>query len=201
MYIKDISVGDILYNPETGAIVKVSNKEDDLLSFSACTPADSLEAVQVDVTSLIALRKDPRYYVPATERQRELMYRKITYLDYLGGKKDDKHLMALGYLVAELRMENESLVRRVHDLVDDYNTLAKKRQHSEIESSDAINMVTFMRRGTVCPFCLTKEKVTIGTVACYNCSHYCGSRWHEGWVKCDAPLTKISKLDNYGDKG
>ena len=45
--------------------------------------------------------------------------------------EEDKRMLALSYIVADLKTENMELVDRVHQLVDDYNNVARQLRETE----------------------------------------------------------------------
>lgn len=48
--------------------------------------------------------------------------------------EENKRMLALSYIVADLKAENIELVQRVHQLVDDYNKVVHQLNSKEVRN-------------------------------------------------------------------
>lgn len=69
-------------------------------------------------------------YIPATDDQRKYMERELAVCEYVNLPKNNR-MEVLAYIIADLKAENIELEQRVHQLVDDYNNVARQLRGME----------------------------------------------------------------------
>lgn len=129
MKTEEIKPGDILYDVDRKILVKVARvDEDGLVKYSAYTNMKG-----IFMTSPPPYRIGPRTadaFIPATVEQRKYMERNLALCESID-LPENKRMEALSYIIADLKTENMELEQRVHQLVDDYNDVARKLRGME----------------------------------------------------------------------
>lgn len=127
---EEIKPGDILYNTHTKAIVKVGRIDDKgCVKYSAYGKEPFTFYIEEYPYKIGAYHAD--VFVPATDRQRKYIENQLS--KYVYGyisestKTSDALIMRLGQMVKE----NVELEQRVHQLMEDYNRVARQLRGKE----------------------------------------------------------------------
>lgn len=121
---EEIKPGDVLYRPSDGTLVKVARvTPDGIVKESAYT---DMNRIFKTVPKPYKIGVHPASeYIPATEIQRRYMERSLAVCEY-ANLPDNNRVQALAYIISDLEMENVELEQRVHQLMDDYNRVARQ---------------------------------------------------------------------------
>ena len=129
MKTEEIKPGDILYDEERKMLVKVARvDEEGVVKYSAYT--DMQRIFQTPPPPYRVGTRTADVYVPATDEQRKYMERQLAVCEYVNLPKDNR-MEVLAYIIADLKTENVELKQRVHQLVDDYNDVARQLRGME----------------------------------------------------------------------
>ena len=129
MKTEEIKPGDILYDEERKMLVKVARvDEEGVVKYSAYT--DMRRIFQTPPPPYRIGTRTADVYVPATDEQRKYMERQLAVCEYVNLPKDNR-MEVLAYIIADLKAENVELEQRVHQLVDDYNDVARQLRRTE----------------------------------------------------------------------
>lgn len=134
MKTEEINPGDILYDKERKMVVKVARvDEDGVVKYSAYT--DMRRIFHTPPPPYRVGTRTADHYVPATDEQRKYMERNLAVCEYVNLPKDNR-METLAYIIADLNAENVELEQRVHQLVDDYNDVARQLRGMEKHESN-----------------------------------------------------------------
>lgn len=134
MKTEEIKTGDILYDKERKMVVKVARvDEDGVVKYSAITDMQRIFQTPPPPYRRGTQRADA--YVPATDEQRKYMERQLAVCEYVDLPKNNR-MEVLAYIIADLKTENVELEQRVHQLVDDYNDVARQLRGMEKRKDD-----------------------------------------------------------------
>lgn len=129
MKTEEIKPGDILYDVERKMLVKVARvDEDGVVKYSAYT--DMQRIFQTPPPPYRVGTRTADVYIPATDEQRKYMERQLAVCEYVNLPKDNR-MEVLAYIIADLKAENMMMTERVHQLVDDYNNVARQLRGME----------------------------------------------------------------------
>ena len=129
MKTEEIKPGDILFEKERKLLVKVARvDEDGVVKCSAYTDMGRIFKTVPPPYRIGTHTADA--YIPATDDQRKYMERKLAVCEYVNLPKDNR-IEVLSYIIADLKAENIELEQRVHQLVDDYNDVARQLRGME----------------------------------------------------------------------
>ena len=147
MKTEEIRLGDILYDEERKMLVKKARvDEDGVVKYSAYTDMQRIFKTVPPPYRVGTRTADAS--IPATDEQCKYMKRELAVCEYVNLPKDNR-MEALANIIADLKTENVELEQRVHQLVDDYNDVARqlrgmeKRKgvdHAKQTSRDMIKM-------------------------------------------------------------
>ena len=129
MKTEEIKPGDILYDEERKMLVKVARvDEEGVVKYSAYT--DMRRIFQTPPPPYRVGTRTADAYVPATDEQRKYMERQLAVCEYVNLPKNNR-MEVLAYIIADLKAENVGLEQRVHQLMDDYNDVARQLRGKE----------------------------------------------------------------------
>lgn len=133
MKIEDIKPGDVLFRSKDGKIVKVDKvTPDGLIQLLAYSKME--KSFHIYLTPIIC-SISAEYYEPATEEQRYYINRKLMAFSTDPHAKENERLTALATIMSDLKQENDELVERIKQLMDDYNRVAKQLRASHTLSN------------------------------------------------------------------
>lgn len=134
MKTEEINPGDILYDKERKMVVKVARvDEDGVVKYSAIT--DMRRIFQTPPPPYRVGIRTADAYIPATDEQRKYLERNLAVCEYINLPKNNR-METLAYIIADLKAENVMLEQRVHQLVDDYNHVARQLRGMEKHESN-----------------------------------------------------------------
>jgi hypothetical protein len=134
MKTEEIKPGDILYDEERKMLVKVARvDEEGVVKYSAYT--DMRRIFNTPPPPYRVGTRTADAYVPATDEQRKYMERRLAVCEYVNLPKDNR-METLAYIIADLKAENVELEQRVHQLVDEYNNVARQLRGMEKRKDD-----------------------------------------------------------------
>lgn len=131
---EEINPGDVLYDKEWDLLVKVARvDEDGVVKYSVYT----------DMQRIFKICPPPYHigihtaeaYVPATDVQRKYMEKYLTVGEYVNLPKNNR-METLAYIISDLKAENVVLEQRVHQLMDEYNRVAKQLREAETRKKE-----------------------------------------------------------------
>lgn len=126
---EEIYPGDVLYDKERNLLVKVARvDEDGVVKYSAYT--DMQRIFQTPPPPYRIGTRTADAYVPATDVQRKYMERELAVCEYVNLPKNNR-METLAYIISDLKAENLELEQRVHQLMDEYNEVAKQLYGAE----------------------------------------------------------------------
>ena len=129
MKTEEIKPGDILYEKERKLLVKVARvDEDGVVKCSAYTDMGRIFKTVPPPYRIGTRTADA--YIPATDEQRKYMERNLAVCEYINLPKNNR-IETLAYIISDLKAENMELAQRVHQLVDDYNDVARQLDGKE----------------------------------------------------------------------
>lgn len=129
MKTEEINPGDILYEKERKLLVKVARvDEDGVVKCSAYTDMQKIFKTVPPPYRIGTHTADA--YIPATDEQRKYMERNLAVCEYVNLPKNNR-METLAYIIADLKAENVELEQRVHQLVEDYNDVARQLRGKE----------------------------------------------------------------------
>lgn len=129
MKTEEIKPGDILYEKERKLLVKVARvDEDGVIKYSAYT---DMQRIFKTVPPPYRIgTHTAEAYIPATDEQRKYMEREMKVCEYVNLPKNNR-METLAYIISDLKAENVELEQRVHQLIDDYNDVARQLRGME----------------------------------------------------------------------
>ena len=126
---EEINPGDVLYDKERNLLVKVARvDEDGVVKYSAYTDMQRIFKTPPPPYRVGTRTADA--YVPATYVQRKYMERELAVCEYVNLPKNNR-METLAYIISDLKAENLELEQRVHQLMDEYNEVAKQLHGAE----------------------------------------------------------------------
>lgn len=129
MKTEEINPGDILYEKERKLLVKVARVDED--GVVKCSAYTDMQDIFKTVPPPYRIgTHTAEAYVPATDEQRKYMERKLALCKYVNLPKNNR-METLAYIIADLKAETVELEQRVHQLVDDYNDVARQLREKE----------------------------------------------------------------------
>ena len=129
MKTEEIYPGDILYEKERKLLVKVARVDDD--GVVKCSAYTDMQNIFKTVPPPYRIgTHTAEAYVPATDEQRKYMERNLAVCKYVNLPKNNR-METLAYIIADLKAENVELEQRVHQLMDDYNDVARQLRGME----------------------------------------------------------------------
>lgn len=132
---EEIYPGDVLYDKDRDLLVKVARvDEDGVVKYSAYT--DMQRIFQTPPPPYRIGTRTADAYVPATDVQRKYMERELAVCEYVNLPKNNR-METLAYIISDLKAENLELEQRVHQLMDDYNGVAKQLHEAETRNEEA----------------------------------------------------------------
>lgn len=121
--------GDVLYDKDRDLLVKVARvDEDGVVKYSAYTDMQRIFKTPPPPYRIGTRTADA--YVPATDVQRKYMERELAVCEYVNLPKNNR-METLAYIISDLKAENLELEQRVHQLMDEYNEVAKQLHGTE----------------------------------------------------------------------
>ena len=134
MKTEEIKPGDILYDEEQKLLIKVARvDEDGVVKYSAYTDMQRIFKTVPPPYRVGTRTAD--VYVSATDEQRKYMERNLAVCEYVNLPKENR-IETLAYIIADLKAENIELAQRVHQLVDDYNDVARQLNDKETHKDE-----------------------------------------------------------------
>lgn len=134
MKTEEINPGDVLYDKERNLLVKVARvDEDGVVKYSAYT--DMHKIFQTPPPPYRIGTRTAESYVPATDVQRKYMERNLAVCEHVNLPKNNR-METLAYIISDLKTENLELEQRVHQLMDDYNGVAKQLCEAETRKEE-----------------------------------------------------------------
>lgn len=126
---EEINPGDVLSDKERNLLVKVARvDEDGVVKYSAYTDMQRIFKTPPPPYRVGTRTADA--YVPATDVQRKYMERELAVCEYVNLPKNNR-METLAYIISDLKAENLELEQRVHQLMDEYNEVAKQLHGAE----------------------------------------------------------------------
>lgn len=131
---EEINPGDVLYDKERDLLVKVARvDEDGVVKYSAYS--DMQRIFKTCPPPYCIGISTAEAYVPATDVQRKYMERNLTVGEYVNLLKNNR-METLVYIISDLKAENVELEQRIHQLMDEYNEVAKQLHGAEMRKEE-----------------------------------------------------------------